>query len=158
MGGRAVASPHATTPITNLGQDARPQAGGSSQFTVSAIADGGGPYGIAYDPSLDLMTVANDNNYTVSLYNATSVSKSSEPSVERPRQLAVNPEANLAYVADFNGYVQVLNLSRATVTKSVWVAGAADGVAYAPSVHAIYVAVYYDSNLTVVSVTPHEWA
>jgi YVTN family beta-propeller protein len=127
--------------------------GGGSAFGVTTLSDGGGPYGIAYDALLDTMAVTNDNNYTVSLYNASSLTKSSEPSVNRPRMVAINQAAGLAYVADFDGYVHVLNLSTSTVTDTVSVGLPADGIGYAPQAASMYVTSFYDSNVTVISAT-----
>jgi hypothetical protein len=146
-----VPSPTARTTMGPSSPDptVRPSGGGTSNFSLYTISDGGGPYGVAYDRPLDTIAVANDNNYTVGLYNASALTKSSEPSVERPRQIAVNEKAGLAYVADFNGYVQVLNLSTATVTKSVSDGTTSEGIAYIPQPSTIWVTGYFDDYITV---------
>ncbi len=120
-------------------------------FTVSTLADGGWPLGIAYDRHLKAMAVANYRNSTVSVYNASSGNKTWEQSVERPRAIATNEVSDLAYVTDFNGSVNVLNLSTSTLVKSVTVGYSADGIAYVSGASSIYVTYYTDGNVTALS-------
>ncbi|MET8424029.1 serine/threonine-protein kinase [Nocardia sp. NPDC004860] len=120
----------------------KPPPHGSPAFTVSPVAVGKNPQGIAVDPTTHNVYVANTTGGTVSVLDGTTLAVTATiENIPSAWGVAVDPQTRTVYVTDFAdaGKVFVIDAKTNTVTATIAVGANADGVAVDPRSHLVYV-------------------
>jgi len=145
--GLAYDSTHNIIWVTNYAQNSLTPIQANSDatgFTVlQSIAVGTGPWGVVYQPAHNTVVVANSEDSSVSVVNATdmTVTATLTETFNHPYHLAANPATGKVYVAN-TGQNSVSVIEGTTVSKSVplWDSGRAYGIAVDETRNMIYVA------------------
>lgn len=121
----------------------------NSHTVVGRIATGAAPYGMAYDPGLDRLYIANSGSNSVSIINATAITPIATialPTCQNPRNLALNAGGTHLFVScEDNNAVVAIELATLTMATAsvgmrptaievtpdgnfVWVANSGSGI------------------------------
>ncbi|MFJ9367668.1 protein kinase [Nocardia sp. NPDC101769] len=119
----------------------KPSPHGSPAFTVSPVAVGKGPAGVAVDPMTHNAYVASSSSGTVSVLDGTTVTATIE-NVPGALGVAVDPQTRTVYATDYAdaGKVFMIDANTNTVTATIAVGANPYDLAVDPRTHLVYVA------------------
>ncbi|MFJ9365289.1 protein kinase [Nocardia sp. NPDC101769] len=120
----------------------KPSPHGSPAFTVSPVAVGKNPQGVAVDPMTHKVYVANSSSGTVSVLDGTAPAVTATiENVPGAMGVAVDPQTRTVYVTDYAdaGKVFMIDANTNTVTATVAVGANPDNLAVDPRTHLVYV-------------------
>ena len=119
-----------------------PTASGPTYRVTATVPIGNNPIGVAVNPGTHTVYVANYDDNSVSVIDAsTRTVTATVPVGKWPQSVAVDPGTHTVYVPNWgDSSVSVIDASTRTVTATVPVGGGAVGVAVDPGTHTVYVA------------------
>ncbi|MGW5108792.1 protein kinase domain-containing protein [Nocardia sp. NPDC004123] len=120
----------------------KPPPHGSPAFTVSPVAVGKNPQGVAVDATTHHVYVANTSGGTVSVIDGTTLAVTATiENIPSAQGVAVDPQTRTVYVTDYAdaGKVFMIDANTNTVTATIAVGANADEVAVDPRSHLVYV-------------------
>ncbi|MFE3798654.1 protein kinase domain-containing protein [Nocardia tengchongensis] len=120
----------------------KPPPHGSLAFTVSPVAVGKNPQGVAVDATTHNVYVANTTGGTVSILDGTTLAVTATiGNIPSAQGVAVDPQTRTVYVTDYAdaGKVFVIDANTNTVTATIAVGANPDEIAVDPHTHLVYV-------------------
>jgi YVTN family beta-propeller protein len=128
---------------------------GVSNSVTTTILVGICPFGVAVNPSTNLVYVVNEFPGAVSVVDAATNMVTASISVggflKPPKAVAVDAQTNTVYVTATSGEVSVINGATNTITANVVAGNGPIGVAVDPSKHTLYVADQGQSAISVIN-------
>ncbi|WP_458690840.1 serine/threonine-protein kinase [Nocardia tengchongensis] len=120
----------------------KPPPHGSPAFTVSPVAVGKNPQGVAVDATTHNVYVANYDSGTVSVLDGTTLAVTATiENIPHAMGVAVDPQTRTVYVTDYadSGKVFVIDAHTNTVAATIAVGANPDNIAVDPRTHLVYV-------------------
>jgi YVTN family beta-propeller protein len=127
------------------------QAGAATLAVTASIGVGNYPFGVAVNPTTNLVYVTGAGDNSVSVINGVTNTVTASIAVGSPRGIAVNPTTNLIYVVNESANsVSVINGATNAVTATI-VVESPRGIAVNPKTNLIYVTNISDMSVSVIN-------